>query len=161
VAGLNGLPKPIQKPHPPIFIGGTEPRMLRLAGREADIVGILPKALPNGGHDWASSTSQRLVEQMARVREGAGDRFERLEISMPVFRAIVTDRPHDAAQEVASEYGLDPDQALSSPDFLIGSEDAIVQQLLKRREWFGISYLEVDERDAIGFAPVVARLHGQ
>ena len=80
---------------------------------------------------------------------------------MVAFRAIVTDRPQEAAAEVARDYGLTPDQVLASPDFLIGSEDAIVECLLSRREQFGVSYLEIDDRDAAGFAPVVARLAGR
>ncbi len=41
VAGLDAFPKPVQRPHPPILIRAGSPRMLRLAGREANIVGIL------------------------------------------------------------------------------------------------------------------------
>jgi probable F420-dependent oxidoreductase len=161
ITGLDGTPKPVQKPHPPLFVGGTGPRMLRLAGREADIVGFIPQTLPRGGHDWIASTPELLDRQIGWVREGAGDRFEQLELSMVAFRAIVTDCPHDAAVEVARDYALTPHQVLASPDFLIGTEDAIVERLLSGRERFGISYLEIDDRDAAGFATVVARLAGR
>jgi probable F420-dependent oxidoreductase len=161
IAGLDGTPKPVQKPHPPIFIGGTGRRMLQLAGREADIVGFIPKTLPGGGHDWLASTPELLSEQIGWVREGAGARFNRLELSMVAFRAIVTDHPHEAASEVARDYDLTPDQVLASPDFLIGSEDEIVESLFSRREQFGVSYLEIGDRDAAGFASVVARLAGR
>ena len=161
IAGLDGTPKPVQQPHPPIFIGGTGRRMLQLAGQEADIVGFIPKALPGGGHDWLASTPELLSEQIGWVREGAGARFDRLELSMVAFRAIVTDRPREAAAEVARDYDLTPDQVLASPDFLIGSEDAIVEHLLTRRKHFGVSYLEIADRDAAEFAPVVARLAGR
>ena len=137
IAGLEGTPKPVQKPHPPIFIGGTGRRMLQLAGQEADIVGFIPKNLPSGGHDWLASTSELLTEQIGWVREGAGARFDQLELSMVAFRAIVTDRPREAAVEVARDHDLTPDQVLASPDFLIGSEDAIVECLLSRREHLG------------------------
>jgi len=161
IAGLDGTPKPVQKPHPPIFIGGTGRRMLRLAGQEADIVGFIPKNLPGGGHDWLASTPELLTEQIGWVREGGGARFDQLELSMVAFRAIVTDRPREAAAEVARDHDLTPDQVLASPDFLIGSEDAIEECLLSRREQFGVSYLEIAARDAAGFAPVVARLAGR
>src|SRR5690606_9838810 len=39
VEGLDGTPKPLQRPHPPILIGGGGRRVLTLAAREADIVG--------------------------------------------------------------------------------------------------------------------------
>jgi probable F420-dependent oxidoreductase len=161
ITELDGTPKPVQKPHPPIFIGGTGRRMLRLAGQEADIVGFIPKNLPGGGHDWLVSTPELLTEQIGWVREGAGARFDQLELSMVAFRTIVTDRPREAAAEVARDHDLTPDQVLASPDFLIGSEDAIVECLLRRREQFGVSYLEIAARDAAGFAPVVARLAGR
>ena len=160
VAGLEGLPKPVQQPHPPIFIGGTGPRMLRLAGSQANIVGFVPKTLPRGGHDWLASTPQLMSEQVDWVREGAGDRFEQLELSAVAFRAVVTDRPLDVAAQLAPDYGITPEQLLASPDFLIGSVEEMVERLLERRERFGISYLEIDARDADDFAPVVSRLSG-
>jgi hypothetical protein len=135
--------------------------MLQLAGQEADIVGFIPKNLPSGGHDWLASTSELLTEQIEWVREGAGARFDQLELSMVAFRAIVTDHPRETAVEIARDYDLTPDQVLASPDFLIESEDAIVECLLSRRDDFGVSYLEIDDRDAAGFAPVVARLAGR
>jgi probable F420-dependent oxidoreductase len=161
IAGLEGTPKPVQQPYPPIFIGGTGPRLLRLAGREADIVGFNPKPLPRGGHDWAGSTAQARDEQVAWVREAAGERFARLELSMVAYRAIVADRPMDVAEDLAAEYGVTSQQLLTLPDFLIGSVAEIVAQLEERRERFGVSYIEVSDSEAVAFAPVVARLAGQ
>jgi probable F420-dependent oxidoreductase len=161
VAGLEGLPKPVQQPYPPLFMGGSGPRMLRLAGREADIAGILPRPLPRGGHDWLASTPAAQAEQVGWVREGAGARFAQIELSAVAFRAIISERPDDVAATLAPAYGITPEQLLASPDFLIGSENAIVERLLERRERLGISYIEIDDRDAVAFAPVVARLAGQ
>jgi hypothetical protein len=135
--------------------------MLRLAGREANIVGLLPQTLPNGGHDWLSSTAESLAERIGWVREGAGDRFGDIELSLIAFRAIATDRPADAAAEVAAEVGLTPDQVLASPDFVIGTVDDLVERLEERRERLGISHMELPDGDAVGFAPVVARLSGR
>jgi probable F420-dependent oxidoreductase len=160
IDGLDGQPKPVQQPHPPIFIGGTGKRMLQLAAREADIVGLLPKNLPQGGHDWLGSTAAVLDEQAAWVREAAGARFPSMEVSHVAFRAIVTDRRADVAAELAPRYRLTPEQFLASPDFLIGSVDEIVELLMEQRERWGISYIEIDDRDAAEFAPVVARLAG-
>lgn len=161
VAGLEGLPKPVQKPYPPLFLGGSGPRMLRLAGREADIVGILPRPLPGGGHDWLAGTPEAQAEQIAWVREGAGDRFDRIELSAVGFRAVISERPAEVAATLAPRYGITPEQLLASPDFLIGSANDIVERLLERRERLGISYIEIDDRDAAAFAPVVARLAGR
>src|SRR5881396_136194 len=43
------LPRPTQRPHPPIMIGGGGPRMLRIAAREAQIVAIAPTLNSSGG----------------------------------------------------------------------------------------------------------------
>ena len=161
VAGLEGSPKPVQKPHPPLFIGGSGPRMLRLAGREADIAGILPRPLPRGGHDWLASTPEAQAQQITWVREGAGERFDRIELSAVAFRAVISERPGDVAARLAPHYGITPEQLLASPDFLIGNVDELVERLLERRERLGVSYIEIDDRDAVGFAPVVARLAGR
>lgn len=160
IDGLDGQPKPVQRPHPPIFIGGTGKRMLQLAAREADIVGLLPKNLPQGGHDWLGSTAAVLDEQAAWVRDAAGDRWPSIEVSHVAFRAIVTDRRAEVAAKLAPRYNLTPEQLLASPDFLIGGVDEIVELLFAQRERWGISYIEIDDRDAAGFAPVVARLAG-
>jgi probable F420-dependent oxidoreductase len=161
IAALEGTPKPVQTPHPPMFIGGTGKRMLQVAALEADIVGLLPKTFPQGGHDWVGNTPARREEQVGWVREAAGERFADLELSCPIFRVIVTAHGSTVESDMAGQYGMTPDQMRKSPDFLIGSIDEIVEQLIQRRERFGISYVEIDEKDATGFAPVVARLAGR
>ena len=57
--------------------------------------------------------------------------------------------------------GLTPEQILSSPYYLIGSAEAMVERLLELRERFGISYVSLDMQDAEAFAPVMERLKGQ
>ena len=154
------MPKPVQSPYPPTFIGGTGKRMLRVAGREAEIVGLLPKTLPYGGHDWASSTPESLAERIGWVREGAGSRFDAIELAMIAFKVVVTDRQAETTEEYATRYHLTPDQLLASPDFLFGSTAQIAERLLALRERFGISYITIMETDLDRFAPVVAQLAG-
>lgn len=158
---MDGRPKPLQKPHPPIFIGGTGLRMLQLAGREADIVGFVPRNFPRGGHDWAESTNEMVETQVGWVREAAGARFDAIELSHVAFRAIVTDHRSSVLEDLAPSLGLMPDQLSESPDFQIGSVDQIVERLQEHRERFGISHIEVNANEASGFAPVVARLAGR
>lgn len=40
ISRLPGIPKPVQKPYPPILIGAGGEKMLALAGRHADVVGL-------------------------------------------------------------------------------------------------------------------------
>src|SRR5215211_9239903 len=76
VTGLESFPRPVQRPHPPLMIGAGSRRMLGIAGREADIVGILPKALPDGtiSDDLAERTPETLKRKVGWAREAAGDR---------------------------------------------------------------------------------------
>lgn len=161
ITGLEGTPKPVQRPHPPIFLGGGGKRLLSFAAREATIIGIMPKALPSGGLDWAGSTEATLAEKVGWVHQAAGERVAHLELSLLLFGLAVTDRPWEATEHIAQAFGLSPEQVAAEPDFLIGSVEQIVERLLGFREQYGISYVSVFPQDMEAFAPVVARLAGR
>ncbi|MHB8647734.1 MAG: TIGR03621 family F420-dependent LLM class oxidoreductase [Thermomicrobiales bacterium] len=172
ISELDGVPKPVQRPHPPIFIGGGGKRLLSFAAREADIVGLLGQALPGGGLDMIVSEAA-LAEKVGWVRAAAGERFDQLELSMLMWSVVVTDNRHSAAERLADSgagglaarlagtRGVTAEQVLACPYFLIGSIEQIVEQLLALRARHGISYIEVFSHDMEAFAPVVARLAGQ
>ena len=160
IRALDNFPKPVQRPHPPIFIGAGGKRLLSFAAREADIIGIIAQATPGGGLDMAADSEVRLAEKVDWVREAAGERFDRLELAALAWNVAVTDDRHPAAEEIARARGMTPEQVLASPYFLIGSIDAIVERLLALRERYGISYVSVFPQDMEAFAPVVARLAG-
>lgn len=161
ITGAVGLPRPVQDP-PPFLVGGGLPRMLRLAGRHADIVGINP-TIPNGAID-ADAVRSGLAEETDRklewVRQGAGDRFDDLEINLLNFACIVTDDRTGTAEAFAPAFGLEPDDLLAFPHALIGSVDQIVESLEERRRRWGASYVVVQADALDSFAPVVARLAG-
>lgn len=162
ITGYDGLPKPVQRPHPPLFIGGGGPRVLRLAAREADIIGLIPAMLPAGGtFQLDGTTAAKVGAQVDILRQAAGDRFADIELNILLQRLVVTDDPRAASEEVSQEWTpLTPEEVLGSPHILIGSIDGIVQTLQERRETLGISYIVVFERDLEPFAPVVSRLSG-
>lgn len=157
---LQGLPKPTQKPHPPIYIGGGGRRVLSFAAREADIVGIAHK---NGASqmDLANTTAEATDQKVRWIREAAGERFNKLELSVMIFHIVITDMRESAAHQVGQRFGLSTAQTLSSVQLLIGSIDQIVEELWMRRERFGISYIVITEGQIDAFAPVVARLAGK
>jgi len=89
ITGLEGFPKPVQRPHPPLHIGGGGQRLLSLAAREADIVGFLPRARRDGmGQDVTDATPEALEQKIAWVREAAGARFDELELGVLVAQVI-------------------------------------------------------------------------
>lgn len=159
VKELQGAPKPVQRPHPPLFIGGAGKQILSFAGQEADIVGLAPHGR-GGDIDWSHLGSATVARQIEWVRAAAGERFSNLELSTLVFKVVVTDHPRQAAEEIAVSLGVTPEQVLESVQFLVGTVEGIVEEVSMWRERYGISYVTVlqEERDA--FSPVVARLAG-
>src|SRR5215218_470649 len=109
VTGYDGLPKPVQQPHPPLLIGGGMRRVLSIAAREADIVGINP-SIPSGRADAEAARSgaaDRTDEKVAWIRDAAGDRFDDLELNMLVFAVVVTDDRVATIEAMAPLFGLD------------------------------------------------------
>ncbi len=167
ITGLEGTPRPCQRPHPPILLGGGGKRVLQFAAREADIVSLIPKARAEGGLDWLRGDEAILDRQICWVREAAGERFDRLELDVIAHAVAVTDDRRAAAETIAGKHpygrdaaGLTPEQVLASPDYLIGTVDQIVEQLRLQRERYGIARITVYQQDLEAFAPIVARLAG-
>ena len=162
ITGLDGRPKPVQRPRPPLLIGGGGRRVLTVAGQRADIVGINLNLASGaiGADAGRDGTAERTDEKVAWVRAGAGDRFDDIELQVRVHLALVTDDRRGVAEALAGGFGLTPEAALASPHALAGTVDEICDDLIGRRERWGISYIGVglDAMDAM--RPVVARLTG-
>ena len=159
---LEGTPKPVQRPHPPILIGGGGRSILTLAGRDADIVG-LNIDLRSGRIDASAgptATAEATDEKIGWIREAAGERFDQIELQVRIHLALVTDDVDRAATELSPAFGLTPDQGLETPHTLAGSVDQIVDTCLARRERFGISMIGLSLDVMDDMAPVVARLAG-
>ena len=161
IADLEGRPTPVQRPHPPIAIGGGGRRTLTLAAREASIVGLVPRARRDGsGLDMTDLSDTATREKLEWVRSAAGDRFDSLEIHALIQAVAVGERRTAAADQLASRFKVARDVVLETPYVLLGTIEEICETLWERRERYGISYLTVFERDMEVFAPVVARLAG-
>ena len=159
-------PKPIQRPHPPFFIGGGGRPTLSLAARAAQIVGRAPRISRAGGGDPSSVTLAATAEKVGWVREAAGDRFDELELNVyPSMTGIsITDQPLREAAEVADRLAessgvrVTAEELLESPHIFIGSVDSFVEKFQRLRSELGISSIMVGEVDEL--APVVERLAG-
>jgi probable F420-dependent oxidoreductase len=165
IDGLEGYPKPAQRPHPPLLIGAGQPRMLRLAGREADSVGFLTTSVATGTVvDVPANRMWETVErQIGYVREGAGDRFDQVELS-GIITPVVTDQRRASTEDLICRRGWDGlsvEDVWSMPFLFIGSYDEIAAQMEERRDRLGISYFIIGDTDVETLAPVVARLAGQ
>ncbi|MCA9876127.1 MAG: TIGR03621 family F420-dependent LLM class oxidoreductase [Thermomicrobiales bacterium] len=161
VANLTLPPVPVQRPHPPFVIGGGSRKILTLAGKYADIVGITNRALPDGSKDLADLTAEAMERKIGWIREGAGERFPQVELNLICTRVVITQDREAAATQLATQLPLSVEQILEAPAILLGSVDEIVATLRARRERYGVSNIVVVEPLMEAFAPVVAELSGR
>jgi probable F420-dependent oxidoreductase len=165
ITDLEGLPRPHTTGGPPLIIAGGSKRMLRFAGANADIVGVNP-SIHSGAVDAEAARdgmADRMDQKVQWVKEGAGSRFDELEINAWVPVVAITDDARAVAEMVAPGFGLAPEDAmaaLESPMTMVGTEDEIVETLEARRERWGFSYHVVQNESALALAPIVARLAG-
>jgi alkanesulfonate monooxygenase SsuD/methylene tetrahydromethanopterin reductase-like flavin-dependent oxidoreductase (luciferase family) len=154
-------PKPLQRPHPPIFIGGSGKRLLSWAAREGDIVGFLPRFRRDATQTQEHPAS--VAQKAEWVRQIASDRLDKLELALHLWRVVATDDPRTAAEAVIAQQNvaLTVDELLKSPYYLIGTVDYMIDRLRELRDLYGISYILVFPRDTEAFAPVLARLFGE
>jgi probable F420-dependent oxidoreductase len=162
VAG-DGLPKPVQRPRPPILVGGGGRRLLGVAAREADIVGINGTLTAGavGPDVLASLRAETVDDRVAWVRKAAGERFAGIEMNVRAFFVSITNERRAAFAGIARALQLDPADVASSPFALIGTPAQIAEDLEARRERWGFSYVIVGPEDVDAFAPIVAELSGR
>ena len=158
---FEGDPKPVGPA--PIMIGGGSPRILRLAGREADIVSLnFNNRSGMIGPDGVQLSSEAETQKkIGWIKEGAGERFDDLEIEIGAYFTFVMDDPSPVLGQFAQMFGLSDEDMAKHPHALFGSVDAICAELERRRELHGISYITVGADNMASFAPVVDRLTGK
>lgn len=161
ITDYDGLPKPVQSP-PPVLIGGGGRRVLGVAAREADIVGINP-TLTSGAIDastFESMSADAVDAKVGVVRDAAAaaGRLDAIEMNIRTFMVSVTDDVGSALDAIAGFTGASVDVVAQSPFALVGPPNKIVDDLLERRERWGFSYIIVGQEDVETCAPVVAAL---
>lgn len=161
ITDLDGTPAPSRRGGPPILVGGGAPRLLSWAGATADIVGV-NASIHSGEIDQAAAQdalADRIDEKLTWVRDGAGDRFDDVEINAWLATAELTDDPTVPAT-MAELFGTDEASFRRSPLALVGSPGDVAEMLHEPRERWGYSYHVIPGDRAHAFAPVVAELTG-
>jgi probable F420-dependent oxidoreductase len=163
VAGITGFPRAAQQPAPPILLGGGGPKMLALAGREADIVSVVTA---NAGRRLGGGLGRDATVERARVKVGwieaaAGARFPEIVLHTRVSVATITDGARDVAAGAAPGHDLTVDDFLESPHVLVGTRPELVDKLERLRTELGFSAFTVSQRAMEDFAPLVAELTGR
>jgi probable F420-dependent oxidoreductase len=163
VDGAVGAPAPASKGGPKLVIGGGGRRVLSLAARHADIVGVNP-SLRSGAVDAAtakSAVAELYDQRISWIREAAGARFGELELQALTFIVAVGGDIGEVAKAIAPGFGITEDQAREVPIALVGSVEQICDQLIERRERWGLSYWVVHDPEMGAFAAVIDRLAGE
>jgi probable F420-dependent oxidoreductase len=164
VTGHRAWPVPVQRPRPPLLVGGNGRALLTVAARRADIVGFTGtgRTKPDGQHHEPSGFPPGAVaDRVALVQDAAGERAGDLELHALVQAVVVTLDRRAAAERLRHRLPeLTTDEILATPYLLLGTADQLVEQLVAHREQFGFSYWTVFEGAMEAFTPVVERLRG-
>jgi probable F420-dependent oxidoreductase len=162
IDGVEGAPLPVQKPHPPIVLGGGGRRMLELAAREADTINVnfdLRAGRP-GRRVARTGLAEATDEKLTWIREAAAERLDTIELGVWIMLANVTDERDSVASMLAPSMGFEPSDVLAIPHLLIGTLEQIAEDFVARRERYGISHVVVPGEAAEELAPIVERLAG-
>ena len=162
ITGAVGAPLPHSRPHPKVIIGGGGKRVLGIAAREADIVGVNPSLTAGyvGPEVLETTTAEYYDERIAWIKAAAGERFDEIELQVLTFLVQIVPDREDAVERLSSVMGVTAEQIDGTPIALIGTIEQITEKLLERRERFGFTYVVVHEAEMEAFAPVVAALTG-
>ncbi|AFM19017.1 putative F420-dependent oxidoreductase, MSMEG_2516 family [Mycolicibacterium chubuense NBB4] len=140
-------------PDVPIMIAGNGDRVLRIAARSADIIGL------TGGDRPAGADEDPLADRIAFVQQAAGERFGDLELNIAVT-AMPLDGSGMPDLTIPRHFlpGLSDDELLRHPGVLSGSTDEIAERVRGYRDTYGIGYVTVQDRHAEAFGKVIALL---
>jgi probable F420-dependent oxidoreductase len=144
-------PRPLQKPHPPIMLGGSGSGLLKIAAAEADIVNFIPpifngKDFPNdppAAVNFDKAELKRRIGMLQGFAKEAGRDPNQIEISGLVIVTMASGKSQaDAAvRDTAARMGFpDEETARRAPVFLMGTPDEVKRELRSRIEDFGMTY---------------------
>lgn len=167
IAELRGTPKPVQRPHPPIMIGGGGPKLLAAAARHADIIQVLPGPIGTTSPDPLALTAQAYQDKIALIRDAAGERFGDIELGALLLNVSITEDVGRVLGDLVGRLraaGADRPTAedlLASPVVAIGSLEQVCDKLQATRDTLGLSYFASPVDATLeSLAPVVERLAG-
>ena len=152
-------PKTVQQPRPPILIAAGGPQILEVAGREAEIVAVIPPGAgvqPPALDDVAPAGVRR---QLDVVRRAAGPRFAEIELSC-FLDVTLTDEREKTIAELAEKSKQDPAVLRSSIYRGIGTLDQVREHIIRVRRDTGITYFCLRGPHVEELAPVVRDLSG-
>ncbi len=160
VHGAKVLPRPVQRPHPPLMIGGGGPRVLRLAAREAQIVSFIPTMDARGRPRLGTLSIRSLADRVARFRRYAGTRADEIDTNVWLLDAGVVGSGRGFVNAAATLAKRGANAMLQFPFLLYGTRSAVRELLRERRERFGLNYVSIPGQAMDEFGPIVEELRG-
>ena len=161
---LEALPRPARTPRPPILIGGGGAKMLALAGRYADIVGVhLRQGRRAFEEKAAKGLSRASIDKKIRLVFAAASTIGRPapEIQFTCHDVNIGGVQVTPIRPSFSEYiTAHPREFADSPAVLHGDVEKCLVDLLRWREELGISYWHLGG-NVEAVAPIVARLSAE
>jgi probable F420-dependent oxidoreductase len=142
------FPQPVQKPHPPVMVGGGGTKLLQIAAQHADISN-LTAPITTGAVDFAAMLKfdkaelKRRIAMLRQFAAAAGRAPDAIELSGFVTALPAADQGQsDAiAQGTATSMGFANAQAVrESPMFLVGTPAELKREIRSRVEELGITY---------------------
>lgn len=161
-----GVARAFRRPHPPVLVGAGGRRMLELAAREADIIGITfnqrvgefdaARIMADAGNS-DDGIHDRKIEW---IRAAAGDRYESLELAVFALVTVTEDREAALATAAAAQ-GVSTEWLAEAPQFSFGTVEEIADDLERKRERYGVSYIMTPGESFDAVTPLVERLAGR
>lgn len=147
-------PRPVQKPHPPIMIGGSGKKILELVAAEAQIASLAPPIIhgkdaiqdPSAVVKFNKADMRRRLAMLQGFAREAGRDADSIEIGCLAMVNVARDprQASAAVKSVASSMGFASEEAVrEAPMLLAGTPDQVKRELRSRIEEFGITYFIV------------------
>lgn len=147
---------------PPLLVGGSGDRVLRIAAETADIVGIgglfQIKGQPPGV--FRLCTAAEADDRVRFARDCAGERADKIEWHALIQLVMVTDGRREAAAVLAERYHgtMTAEEVLENPFLFVGTVEEMAEQIIRNRDRYGFTYYTVHEPYLDAFAPVIDRI---
>ncbi len=137
----------------PILIAGNGDRLLTVAARWANIIGL------TGGDRAADADEDPLADRIAFVRTAAGDRFDDLELNIAIT-AMPIDGSGMPDLSIPRQFlpAHSDAELLRHPGTLAGSVRDMADRIRGLRDTYGVSYIIVQAPHAEPFSKVIAEL---
>ena len=141
-------PKPVQKPHPPILVGGSGKKVLQVLAREGDIANLAPPVTsghidPEKWRKFDKAAVRRKVDLLRQYTREAGRDPDEIEIgaSSSVFVSRERGEAERAALRMAKRMGfLDDDTPRRVPGLMWGTPEELRNEVRSRIEDLAITH---------------------